>query len=164
MLASCEPKWGYERQYDAFGWKMGTTSRGQEECQMGSVVWKWGVPQKVLEKRGMKKKSVKFKLRRAERGGVEECGMRLRSAERGGCRSADWNWGAPKEGGLWCEEWNREPIQAERSTDGIEECLSQRRRAAKWWGKECGMHHRSAGGNWRAPIPGWGARIGASRV
>ena len=65
------------------------TNRGKEERQMGSVVWKGGVPQKVLEKRRMKKKSVKFKLRRAERGGVEECGMRLRSAERGGCRSAD---------------------------------------------------------------------------
>jgi len=54
---------------------------------MGSVVWKRGVPQKVLEKRGMIKKSVKFKLRSDERGGVEECGMKLRSAERGGCRS-----------------------------------------------------------------------------
>jgi len=36
---------------------------------MGSVVWKRGVPQTVLEKRGMKKKSVKFELRSAERGG-----------------------------------------------------------------------------------------------
>jgi len=39
------------------------------------------VPQKVLEKRGMKKKSVKFKLRSTERGGVKEYGMKLRSAE-----------------------------------------------------------------------------------
>jgi len=54
---------------------MGTT-RGKDKRQMGSVVWKRGVPQKVLEKRGMKKKSVKFKLR---------------SAERGGFRSAEWN-------------------------------------------------------------------------
>jgi len=45
---------------------MGTTSRGKEEHQMRSVVWKGGVPQKVLEKRGMKKKSVKFKLRSAD--------------------------------------------------------------------------------------------------
>ena len=50
---------------------------------------RWGVPQKVLKKRGMKKKSVKFKLRSAERGGVKEYGMKLRSAERGGCRSAE---------------------------------------------------------------------------
>ena len=47
------------------------------------------VPQKVLEKRGMKKKSVKFKLRSTERGGVKEYGMKLRSAERGWCRSAE---------------------------------------------------------------------------
>jgi len=53
---------------------MGTTSRGKEERQMGSVVWTRGVPQTVWEMRGMKKKSVKFKLR---------------SAERGGCRSAE---------------------------------------------------------------------------
>ena len=53
---------------------MGTTSSVKEERQMGIVVWKRGVPQKVLEKRGMKKKSVKFKLR---------------SAERGWCRSAE---------------------------------------------------------------------------
>ena len=56
---------------------------------MGSVVWKRGVPQKVLEKCGMKKKNVKFKLRSAEKGEVEEYGMQLRSAERGGCRSAE---------------------------------------------------------------------------
>jgi len=48
---------------------MGTTSRGKEERQMGRVVWKRGVPQTGLEKRGMKKKSVKFKLRSTERGG-----------------------------------------------------------------------------------------------
>jgi len=54
---------------------MGTTTRGKEEHQMGSVVWKRGVPQKVLEKCGMKKKRVKFKLRSAERGGVKECRM-----------------------------------------------------------------------------------------
>jgi len=56
---------------------------------MGSVEWKRGVPQKVLEKHGMKKKSVKIKLRSAKRGGVKECGMKLRSAGRGGCRSAE---------------------------------------------------------------------------
>jgi len=32
---------------------MGTTSRGKEERQSGSVVWKRGVPQMVLEKHGM---------------------------------------------------------------------------------------------------------------
>ena len=32
----------------------------------------------------MKKKSIESKLRRAERGGVKECGMKLRSTERGG--------------------------------------------------------------------------------
>jgi len=68
---------------------METTTRGKEERQMGSVVWKRGVLQKVLEKHRMKKKSVKFKLKRAERGGVKECGMKLRSAENGGCRSAE---------------------------------------------------------------------------
>jgi hypothetical protein len=46
------------------------------------------VPQKELEKRGMKMKSVMFKLRSAERGGVKECGMKLMNAKRGGCRSA----------------------------------------------------------------------------
>jgi len=35
---------------------MGTTNRGKEERQMGSVVWKRGVPQKVLEMHGMKKR------------------------------------------------------------------------------------------------------------
>jgi len=68
---------------------MGTTTRGKEERQVRSVVWKRRVPQKVLEKRGMRKKSVKFKLRSAERGGVKEYGMKLRSAERGGCRSVE---------------------------------------------------------------------------
>ena len=67
---------------------MGTT-RGKEERQMGSVVWKRGVSQKVLEKRGMMNKSVKFKLRSAERRGVKEYGMKLRTAERGGFRSAE---------------------------------------------------------------------------
>jgi len=65
---------------------METTTRGKEERQMGSVVWKRGVLQKVLEKRGMKKRSVNFKLRSTEREGVKECGMKLRSAETGGCR------------------------------------------------------------------------------
>jgi hypothetical protein len=59
---------------------MGTT-RGKEECQMGSVVWKRGVPQKVLGKPGMKKKSVMFKLRSAKSGGVKKYGMKLRSTE-----------------------------------------------------------------------------------
>ena len=66
-----------------------TNYQGKEERQMGSVVWKRGVPQKVLEKRGMKKKRVKFNLRSAKIGGVKECGMKLRSTERGGCRSAE---------------------------------------------------------------------------
>jgi len=66
-----------------------TTTRGIEECQMGRVVWKRGVPQKVLEKYGIKKKRVKFKLRSAEKEGVKECGMKLRSVERGGWRSAE---------------------------------------------------------------------------
>jgi len=68
---------------------MGTTTSGKEERQMGSVVWKRGVPQEVLEKRGMKMKRKQFKLRSAESGGVKQCGMKLRSAERGGCRSAE---------------------------------------------------------------------------
>ena len=68
---------------------MGTTTSGNKECQPGSVVWKSGVPQKVLEKCGMKKKRVKFKLRSTERGGVKECGMKLRRAERGGCRRVE---------------------------------------------------------------------------
>jgi len=68
---------------------MGTTTSGKEEPKMGSVEWKGGVPQKVLEKCGLKKKRVKFKLRSAERGGVKECGMEFRSSERGGCRSVE---------------------------------------------------------------------------
>jgi len=68
---------------------MGTTCMGKEKLQMGSVVLKRGVPQKVLEKRGMKKKNAKFKLRSAERGGVQVCPMTLRSAEIEGCRSAE---------------------------------------------------------------------------
>jgi hypothetical protein len=68
---------------------MGTTTRGKEERQMGSVMWKRGVPHKVLEMRRMKKKSVKVQLRSAERGGVKECRMKLRRAEKGGCRSAE---------------------------------------------------------------------------
>jgi len=58
---------------------MGTTTTAKEKCQMASIVWKRGVPQKVLEKRGMKMKSVRFKLRITERGSVKECGMKLRS-------------------------------------------------------------------------------------
>jgi len=42
---------------------MRTTPKGKEDCQMGSGVLKRGVPQKVLEKRTMKKKNIKFKLR-----------------------------------------------------------------------------------------------------
>ena len=34
----------------------------------------------------------------------------------------------------------------QQSTDGIEECLSQRWSDEKGWSKECGMHYRSAGG------------------
>jgi len=68
---------------------MGTTTKGNEERQMGSFGWKRGVRQKVLEKRQMNKKSIKFKLKSSQRGGVKECGMKLRSAERGGCRSAE---------------------------------------------------------------------------
>jgi len=100
MLAGCKPTWGYERQYDRFRWKTGSTTSGKEEQQMASVRWKRGVPQKVLEKRGMKMNSVKFKLRSAKRGEVEECKMKLRSAKRGGCSSAEWTWGAPKTGRL----------------------------------------------------------------
>jgi len=70
---------------------MGTTTRGKEECQIGSVAWRREVPQKVLQKHGMKKKRIKFKLRSAERGGVKECGMELRNAEIRGWRSAEWN-------------------------------------------------------------------------
>jgi len=62
---------------------MRTTTTGNEEHQMGSVVWKRGVPQKVLEKCGMKNKGIQFTLRSAEREGVQECGMKLRSAESG---------------------------------------------------------------------------------
>jgi len=165
MSASCKPQWGYKRQYDTFGWKMGTTSRGKEARQMWSVVWKRGVPQKVLEKREMKKMRVKFKLRSAENGGVKKCRTKLRSAIRGWCRSTECNWGAPKEGGLRSAEWiSGEPIQAEQSTDEIEECLSQRRSAEMRWGTECAIHCRSVGGNWRAPILCWGAQIGGSRV
>jgi len=80
---------GYERQYDTFTCKMGTTTRRKEERQIGSIVWKREVPQKVLEKRGMKKKSVKFQLRSTEIEGVKECGMKLRRAEKRRWRSAE---------------------------------------------------------------------------
>ena len=59
---------------------------GKEKRQMGSVVWKRGVPQKVLEKHGIKKKSVKSKRRSAKEGGVKRCGMKLRSTKRGGVK------------------------------------------------------------------------------
>jgi hypothetical protein len=65
---------------------MGTTTRRKEERQMGSDVWEGKVLQEVLEKIGMKKKTVKFRAKSAERGGVEESRMKLRSAEIGGCR------------------------------------------------------------------------------
>jgi hypothetical protein len=68
---------------------MGITTRAKEECQMGSVGWKREVPQKVLQKRGMKKQTVKFKLRSAKKGEVKECEMKLRRAERGGCSCAE---------------------------------------------------------------------------
>jgi len=68
---------------------MGTTTSGKVERQMVSDVWKRGVPQTVLEKCGMKKKSIKFNLRNTERGEDMECRMKLRSAKRGGCRSAE---------------------------------------------------------------------------
>jgi len=35
----------------------------------------------------------------------------------------------------------------QQSTNGIEEYLSQVRSTEKGWGKECGMHYWSAGGN-----------------
>jgi len=56
----------------------------KRSAKMGSVVWKRGVEQKVLEKRGMKKKRIKSMLRSAERGGVKECGMKLKSTQRRG--------------------------------------------------------------------------------
>jgi hypothetical protein len=59
---------------------------GKEERQMESIVCKRGVPQKVLQKHGMKKKRVKSNLGTAERRGVKGCGMKLRSAETGGVK------------------------------------------------------------------------------
>jgi len=128
MLSSCKSKWAYKRQYEKFRWKIGTTTRAKEERQMGSVVWKREVPQKVLEKCGMKPKTVKSKLRSAERGGVKECGTQMRSTERGGVmecgmklRSAEgrWvteckmEWRNTKTGGLRSAEWHGgELIQA----------------------------------------------------
>jgi hypothetical protein len=61
----------------------------ERSTRWGSVVWKRWEPQKELEKRGMKKQSIKFKLRSTERGGVKKWGIKLRSTERGGCRSAE---------------------------------------------------------------------------
>jgi len=131
-------------------------------ARWGSVVWKRGVPQKELEMHGMKKKRVKFTLRSAERGGVQEYGMKLRTVERRGCQSAEWNWGTPKEGGLRSAEWNRgEPIQAPM---GLRSAYPREGALKMGWGKESGMYYRSAGRNWRAHIPGWAARIGGSRV
>jgi hypothetical protein len=84
MLASCKSERGYERQYNTFGRKMKTTTCGQAQCQMGSVVWKREVPQMVSAKHGMKMNSIKFKLRSSKRGRVKECGMNLRKAKSGG--------------------------------------------------------------------------------
>jgi len=55
----------------------------KRSAKMGSVVWKRGVTQKVLEKSGMKKTSVKSKLSSAESGRVKECRFKLRSTKRG---------------------------------------------------------------------------------
>jgi len=153
MLASCESKWGYEKQYDIFRWRMGTTTRGKEERQMGSIVWKRRLPQKVLEKHWMKKKSIKSKLKSVERERVMECGMNFRSTKRGG--------------GFGSAEWNRgEPIQAEEHQCDCGVLISVEEHQWDWgvliqaeelWkrlGKKCGNHYRSAGGNRRAPIPG----------
>jgi hypothetical protein len=50
---------------------------------MWSDVWKRGVPEKVLKKCGMKKKSVKSKLGSTKRVVVKECGIQLRNTKRG---------------------------------------------------------------------------------
>jgi hypothetical protein len=47
-------------------------------------VWKREVTQKVLQKRGMKKISIKSTLRSAKREGVKKYEMKLRSTKRGG--------------------------------------------------------------------------------
>ena len=54
------------------------------ERRNGECCVERGVTQKVLEKRGMNKRRVKSKLRRAERGGHKKCAMKLRSTESGG--------------------------------------------------------------------------------
>jgi len=61
MLTSCEIKWGFEWQYDIFGWKRGATTRKRAAPDGEFCVQKRST-QKVLEERGMKKKSKKSKL------------------------------------------------------------------------------------------------------
>jgi len=105
-----------------------------------------------------------------------------------GLRSAEWNWGAPQEGGsrsracnpgapkegggegggggggLQSAERNGgEPIQSEEHWWDWAVLMPAEER---WQGvgKDCGMHYRSASGNWRAPIAGWGTREKGYRV
>jgi hypothetical protein len=61
---------------------MGKTTSGKLKHQMGSVVWKREVTQKVMEKSRMTRKSVESMLSSTERGGVKECGMELMRADR----------------------------------------------------------------------------------
>jgi hypothetical protein len=57
------------------------------------------VPQKVLEKCGMTKKSIKCKLSCTERGGVKECGMNLRSADKEWVKECGMKLRCAKRGG-----------------------------------------------------------------
>jgi len=98
--------------------KNGNNYQGKRGAPDGECLWKGGVPQTVLEKCRIKRKSVKSKLRSAEGGRVKVCRMKLRSAERGGQA-------------VWIEiEGSR---CRQRSTDGIEECLSPRRSTKNGW-------------------------------
>jgi hypothetical protein len=108
--------------------------RGEKKKRwMGSVVWKRRVPQKVLEKHGMKKKkSVKSKLRSAERGGVEEYRMKLRSVKSGGVGKCGIILRRANPGSSVPMGWRS---------------ASPRRGVPKGVCKNCGMHNRGPGGN-----------------
>ena len=123
--------------------KNGNNYQGKREAPDGECCVERGVTQKVLEKRGMKRKNIKCKLRSAERGGVKECGMKLRSAARGGVkeqgmqsRSTERGWGRGGRGGgggYRVQNEMEESQSSQRSTDGIGQYLCQRKSADKGW-------------------------------
>jgi len=175
MLASCESKWGFERQYGIFGWKRRATTRKRgapdgkccvekrsaqkvlKECRMKkksaisgleSANRDWGGPKRVEEHRngrgsGVQNGIVERQSRQRTTNGEWEVLSRYRRAEQGevwGIRSAACN----IESTIQTQErqWElRRSHSRQRSaesntvvpikTEGIQECLSQRRSAER---------------------------------